>query len=99
MANKQAEKNSSSSGKNAAKKAARQAANEAQHEANLAYLAEKGITPRISSITKVRKDNRGNILKDAKGSVKTYTKSFEVKPSKLRRTQQRLEAGVTRKDS
>jgi hypothetical protein len=73
-----------SSGKNAVKKAARRELNEKQHADNLATMRELGIQARVGSVTKLRTGR--------KGETTAYTKSYEVRPSKLIRVHRRAEA-------
>jgi hypothetical protein len=68
--------------------------NQAQHEANLAALKESGISPRISSITRLKHDRNGIPLRDKKGSTVTYTKKYEVRPSVLLNAEKRAQAGL-----
>lgn len=88
MAQKPAPKETTT-GKRAAQKVVRHDKNQAQHEANLASMRELGITPRVGSITKTRTDR--------KGMSSSYVKSYEVRPSKLIRTQKRALAGLEKK--
>lgn len=70
------------------RKAKNVADNEARHQANLDKMNEAGITPRIASVTKVRRRN-GIPVRDKKGSTVEYTKKFEVTPSALLRSKRR----------